>query len=130
MKETKLEQARNRNSSFADLCAAFLADAEAKKVTPVRKVWSKKLDEVTAELDEVKAERDELRQKVAEYADAILKEYKGLGGRRHRVQLQDMVDEIRRHRHPRNQGDAAGEAAEALQARDENRAYRAEKNSK
>ena len=57
----KLEQARNRNSSFADLCAAFLADAEAKKVTPVR-----------------------------------------------------------RRRYPRNQGDAAGEAAEALQARTEN----------
>ena len=34
-----------------------------------------------AGLDAATAERDELRQKVAEYADALLKEYKGFGGR-------------------------------------------------
>ena len=52
------------------------------------KVWNKKLDEATEKvlaqskrIVEVEVERDELRQKVAEYADAILKEYKGFGGR-------------------------------------------------
>ncbi len=42
----------------------------------------------------------------------------------------EKVTPVRRRRYPRNQGDAAGEAAEALQARAENRAYRAERNSK
>jgi len=42
----------------------------------------------------------------------------------------EKVTPVRRRRYPRNQGDAMGEAAQRDQARAENRAYRAERNSK